>query len=208
MTGVVNSPDFWDDIYKHKKVGWDLRSPTPVFMRIIKEKKIIQSGKILILGSGYGYDAVEAAKEGFDITAVDFSMPANIFAEKLAKDAGVNINFLTRDFFDLPPKYYTKFDAVYDYVTYCAIEPTRREEYVKLITSSLKYTGIFIALLFPIESRDGGPPYGIDLESTEKIFKKYLELISSSIEDDTIKPRKGREVLQIYRKVQGLTDAS
>jgi len=25
------------------------------------------------LGSGYGYDAVEAAKDGFEVTVVDFS---------------------------------------------------------------------------------------------------------------------------------------
>ena len=41
---------------------------------------------------------------------------------------------------------------------------------------------------------------GFALEETESIFSKFLKLKSSTIEKDTIKPRKGREVLQIYEK--------
>lgn len=202
MTDFVSSPEFWDDIYVNNNAAWDLQSPTPVFVRILKEKKIIQSGKILILGSGYGYDAVEAAKEAFDVTAVDFSPSANLFAQRLAESANVMVKILTSDFFDLEENYGSHFDVVYDYVTFCAIEPSRRKEYVKLINSLLKTGGKFIALLFPVENREGGPPFGINLKTTEKLFTEYLELISSSVENDTIKPRKGREVLQIYRKVK------
>ena len=200
MTRSISSPKFWDDIYRNNKVGWDLRSPTPVFMRILKEKKIIQSGKILILGSGYGYDAIEAARKGFDVTAVDFSDKANLFAQKMADDANLEIEFITTDFFNLTDQYSSKFDVIYDYVTFCAIEPVRREEYVELLKKLLKTGGKFIALLFPVENREGGPPFGINLENTKIIFTKHLKLLSSSVEIDTIKPRKGREVLQIYRK--------
>ena len=200
MTNLVSEQEFWDSIYQNKKAGWDLKSPTPVFQRIIKEKKIINSCKLLILGSGYGYDAVEAAKAGFDVTAVDFSASAVSFAKRLAKKENVNVDFIQNDFFKFTEDYSSGFDAVYDYVTYCAINPARREEYAKLIKSLLKCGGVFIALWFPVEEREGGPPFGINLEETESIFTKFLKLKSSTIEKDTIKPRKGREVLQIYEK--------
>ncbi len=68
MTNFVSEQEFWNSIYQNKNTGWDLKSPTLVFQRIVKEKKIIHIGKLLILGSGYGYDAVEAAKDGFEVT--------------------------------------------------------------------------------------------------------------------------------------------
>jgi len=200
MTNLVNERKFWDSIYQSKKAGWDLKSSTPVFQRIIKEKKIINTGKLLILGSGYGYDAVEAAKSGYDVTAIDFSSSAVSFAKKLAQNENVHVNFIQKDFFNFELDNSSGFDAVYDYVTYCAINPAKREEYAKLIKSLLKCGGIFIALWFPVEDRKSGPPFGINLEETESIFSKFLKLESSTIEKDTIKPRKGREVLQIYKR--------
>jgi len=200
MTNLVSEQEFWDSIYQNKKAGWDLKSPTPVFQRIIKEKKIINSCKLLILGSGYGYDAVEAAKAGYEVTAMDFSASAVSFAKKLAKKENVNVEFIQNDFFKFEADNSSGFDAVYDYVTYCAINPARREEYAKLINTLLKCGGVFIALWFPVEERKGGPPFGINLEETESIFSRFLKLNSSRLEKDTIKPRKGREVLQIYEK--------
>jgi len=200
MTNLVNEQEFWNSRYQNKNVGWDLKSPTPVFQHILKEKKIINSGKLLILGSGYGYDAVEAAKVGFEVTAVDFSPSALSFAKELAKKEKVNIDFIQKDFFKLETDTSSGFDAVYDYVTFCAIDPLRREEYAKLINALLKCGGVFIALWFPVEERESGPPFGINLEETESIFSKFLKLKSSTIEKDTIKQRRGREVLQIYRK--------
>lgn len=200
MTNLVSEQEFWNSIYRNNNTGWDLKSPTPVFQRILKEKKIINSGKLLILGSGYGYDAVEAAKTGFEVTAVDFSTFAVSFAKKLAKKENANVDFIQNDFFNLEVDHSDGFDAVFDYVTYCAINPARREEYAKLIKKLLKCGGVFIALWFPVEDRDGGLPFGINLEETESIFTKFLKLKSSTIEKDTIKPRRGREVLQIYEK--------
>ena len=105
MTDFVSNPHFWDEQYLHNKAGWDLKSPTPVFSHIVKEKKIIQVGKLLILGSGHGYDAVEAAKNGFEVTAIDFSIQANLFAQSLAKDSNANVELLASDFFNLTKKY-------------------------------------------------------------------------------------------------------
>jgi SAM-dependent methyltransferase len=200
MTNLVSEQEFWNSIYQNKKAGWDLKSATPVFKRILKEKKIINSRKLLILGSGYGYDAVEAAKAGYEVTAVDFSASAVNFAERLAKKENVNVDFIQNDFFKFEADSSSGFDAVYDYVTYCAINPARREQYAKLIKSLLKCGGVFIALWFPVEEREDGPPFGINLEEAESIFTKFLRLKSSTTEKDTIKPRKGREVLQIYEK--------
>ena len=50
------SPDFWNQKYKNNDIGWDIGSPTPIFVNW--SKKISRSKNILIPGSGNGHDAL------------------------------------------------------------------------------------------------------------------------------------------------------
>lgn len=200
MLNSVNNQSFWDKLYSNEKAGWDMKSPTPVFKSYLKEQRFPVSSKILIMGSGYGYDAIEAAKTGLDVTAVDFSPAAIRIAKKNADGQNATVKFLVQDFFTLTDKFNNYFNLVYDYVTYCAIDPVRRKEYAKMIYDMLSCDGLFIALWFPVEKRSGGPPFGIDLNETQNIFTKHFTLQLTANHQDTIKPRKGREILQVYKK--------
>jgi len=82
--------------------------------------------------------------------------------------------------------------VVYDYVTYIAINPAKREEYVNLIKIFSKCSRVIIAPWFPVEER-GEPPFRIIWKKRNHSFLKF-----STTENDTINPRRGREVLQIY----------
>ncbi len=187
-------------MYKNDQAGWDLKSSNPVFNEILRENKLINPGEILIIGCGKGYDAVAAAKAGYQVTAVDFSSFAIDFAKNLAVQENVLINFLVEDFYNLNYSFENKFDIVYDYTTFCAVNPKRRNEYAETVSSILKPGGKLLALLFPVEKREGGPPYGIDVIEFYKLFSKYLKLEFSSKQINSIKPRRGREVLQVYVK--------
>ena len=200
MNNTVDSPAFWDEKYRLGETEWDMKSATPAFVELLNSKKFIQPGKLLITGSGKGYDAIAAAKAGYDVTAVDFSFEAVFSSRKIAEQNAIKINFIVEDIFNLNQSFIETFDSVYDYTTYCAINPIRHEEYIKKITSLLKYGGKFVALLFPVEDRKDGPPFGIDPLEFYSIAKKYLKLEFSSRRINSIKPRKGREVLQIYIK--------
>ncbi len=200
MITEVDKPKFWDEIYKNGQSGWDLKSPNPIFLELLENKEALEPGSILIPGCGKGYDAIAAAKHKFTVTAIDFSEYAISFAKNLAIQEPVNVEFLKKDFFSLEDEFYGKFDFVYDYASYCAINPLRREEYAKKISLMLKPGGKFLAHLFPVEDRKTGPPFGIDIVETYKLFSKYLLLDFSSKNINSIKPRRGREVLQIYRK--------
>ncbi len=198
MSTNVNNPVFWDEIYRNEKINWDLKGPNRVFVELLKDEKFMRPGKILISGSGKGYDAISAYQEGYEVAGVDFSSIANEFAENLAEKENANVKFIQSDIFKLDGYYNAAFDYVYDYTTYCAFNPSRREEYAKKIAELLKPNGKLIALWFPVEKREGGPPFGINLIDTYRIFSKYLSLELSSTKINSIKPRKGREVLQVY----------
>ena len=190
--------EFWEESYKNGTVGWNLKSATPAFADLLDHNLLKDKKTLLVLGCGYGYDAIAAAKYGFDVTANDFSETAIKFAKDLTAKENVNINFLLDDLFLIDKN--LKFDIVYDYVTYCAINPQRRKEYADKIAALLNKDGLFVIILFPIENRTGGPPFAVDADEAEKLFGAELELVLSTDKINSIKPRKGRELLQIYRK--------
>ncbi|MBK7629323.1 MAG: methyltransferase domain-containing protein [Ignavibacteriales bacterium] len=192
--------EFWEESYKNGIVGWNLKSATPTFVDLLDHKLLKDKKTLLVLGCGYGYDAIAAAKFGFDVTANDFSETAIKFAKDLARKESVKINFLLDDLFSIDEN--QKFDIVYDYVTYCAVNPQRRKEYADKVASLINKNGIFAIILFPIEDRIGGPPFAVDVDEVEKLFGARLELVLSTDKIKTINPRKGRELLQIYRKIK------
>lgn len=197
---AANSASFWDNMYLNNQAAWDMKSSTPLFEDLLNAGRYLNPGKILIAGCGKGYDAVLAAKKGYDVYAVDFSSEAIKFARELAKKEEVKVSFIHEDIFKLDTVYRKYFDYVYDYVTYCAVDPARRPEYAEKISSLLKQGGKLIALLFPVEKREGGPPFAVDVQEFYDLFSRNLSLKFSSKKINSIKPRRGREVLQIYIK--------
>jgi methyl halide transferase len=204
----ANSASFWNDMYLNDQTTWDMHSPTPVFEDVLDDQQFKATGKMLIAGCGMGYDAVLAAKKGHNVYAVDFAPEAVKSAIMMAEKEKVKMNLIHEDIFKLDSIYKNHFDYVYDYVTYCSIDPSRRKEYAEKIACFLKPGGKLIALLFPVEDRKGGPPYAVDVLEFYEIFSKHLQLTLSSKKINTIKPRRGREVLQIYiKKEQQAADA-
>lgn len=199
----VNKSDFWEELYRNNNVAWDLRTPTPAFIDLLNSEYFLNKNKMLVVGCGYGYDAIEAAKKGFNVTALDFSETAIEFAKTLAGKEKVRVNFLVEDFFNLNNSFLNSFEIIFDYVTYCAIDPARRKEYADKISQLLKPEGLFAIILFPVENRVGGPPFAVDVNEATNFFSDKLELIISTDKINSIKPRKGRELLQIYRKSNG-----
>ena len=188
----TDAASFWDEKYLNNEDRWDMKTPTPVFENLIVSQQFIKPGKILILGCGKGYDAILAAKKGFDVYAVDFSIEAIKFAKKMAEEENLKINFLLYDIFDLDSIYKNQFDYIYDYVTYCAISPERRKEYAEKISNLLKQNGKLVALLFPVEERGGGPPFAVDVQEFYSLFSPHLQLKFSSNRINSIKPRMGK----------------
>jgi methyl halide transferase len=203
MYAQVNNASFWDEKYKSNQANWDLKSANPVFAELLNKSEFITPGEILIAGCGKGYDAIAAAKKGYNVTAIDFSTEAITLAQRAAEKENVDIEFLTKDIFELDEAFINRFDYVYEYVTYCAISPLRRQEFARKISRLIKPGGKLIAILFPLDKREGGPPFSVDIMEFYKNFSRFLRLEYSSKKINSIKPRKGREILQVYINPSG-----
>lgn len=200
MNIEVEKSSFWEEKYLTGQTPWDLHQPNPVFLDLLKEGKLLQQCKMLIPGCGKGHDAIAAAKHGYDVTAVDFSGKAISIGSEIGKKENLKIDFQIKDIFQMDGLFENSFDAVYDYTLFCAINPDRRAEYSEKIFQLLKKGGKFAVILFPLGESEDGPPFGINPDEFYKMFSKKFKLCFSSRNINSVEPRKGREMLQIYMK--------
>ena len=194
-----NHPQFWEDIYLKDDAGWDLGESTPVFDKI---SDALPLGKICIIGCGRGYDAVMFAQKGFEVTAIDFAPSAISTLQSLASGAGVMINIVETDIFLLTSQFSCEFDYVIEQTFFCAINPSRREEYEQLVKTIIKPNGKLIGLWFPLDKPmdDGGPPWGTTISEVKSIFYDGWKIEKEEFPELSISPRKNREKLIIFKR--------
>lgn len=195
------SSNYWNDKYKTGDTGWDIGAPTPIFSDWISSQN--EKLNICVLGAGNGWDAVNFAKHGHEVTAVDFAEQAVNNMDNLAKKEKINLNILKLDIFKLKDFYSNYFDVIVEYTCFCAINPKDRGRYIVLANKILKPGGQLVALLFPLsmdKNKDIGPPFSIDIDIVKLKFRRYFNLISDDYHKLTIKPRVEREKLLIFKK--------
>jgi methyl halide transferase len=196
----VRTPEFWNALYQSGENGWDLGSSTPVFRRVIQSALVPNSGNAVLLGCGTGHDAILFAEHGYNVTGLDFSPSAIQKAKALAREASASVSFQVHDIFSLPSSFTSAFDLVVEYVLFCAIDPPQRAQYAEVVRTLLRPGGLFLALFFPIDDRDGGPPFAVDVDETLALFRRSFELLHEEAPPDSIGPRMNKELLTLWRK--------
>lgn len=192
---------------------WDLGQAAPGLVRLVDEGLIPEP--TIVLGCGYGHEALLFAIAGCGVTGVDFSPQAIDGAKALVKAAmkdgrlatGTKIKWLTQDMFSLLPKQRGKFGYVVEHSCFCAIDPSQRSAYVDLVAGLLKPGGLLLGI-FRIHDtasatlRDhlDGPPFGSTEAEIVGLFGWQFDVVRfETIEG--IKGRKGEERLVILRRV-------
>lgn len=210
-----NDPRDWDLAYTDETTPWDLGSPTPEFLRLVKEEKVFgpkpspeteRVPTILVPGCGRGYDVIAFAEAGFSVVGLDFSGEAIAEAGRLQvnreSEIGrtLRIEWASGDFFSWSQELgnQARFDFIIEYTFFCAIDPKRRPEYVAAMKRLLKPSGRLVALFFPFEERVGGPPFALEAKAVEADFTADFELRWEDTKE-SVKPRRGRERLAILK---------
>lgn len=162
---------FWDELYQHSKDGWELGAPAPALVDMLPRLKLPRS-RILVLGAGRGNDAAFFAEAGHVVTAVDLSSEAvKQGRERYAHLP--NITWLEQDLFKIPHSWDAQFDVVFEHTCYCAIDPERRQDLVKIWNRVLVPGGYLMGVFFVMD-RPVGPPFGgTEWELRERLKKHY-----------------------------------
>lgn len=219
--GDPSTPEFWDDAYREERDGWDMGTPTPVFADLLDRygmdfrplggpdfSALGRRPRVLVPCSGRGYDALLFAERGWDVTAVDFSAEPLQWLHAERSRRGIEMHVLQADMFPLGETYPAHFDLLLEYTCVCAIDPSRRGEFLRFAADTLRAGGLLLALLFPVDGRPGGPPFAIDTQEFKREAEEYFLLKYETTPETSVKPRLGKERLLVMERRQEIGERS
>lgn len=167
----ASTSKMWSHIYQTEEPRWDLGAAHPAFVSILPQIKLPKS-RIAVLGCGRGHDAAFLAEAGHFVTAFDFSDEA-ISAAKEKYSHIKNLTFVKADAFKLPEKYYGAFDVVVEHTFYCAVDPERRSEVMRVWKKLLIPNGFMLGIFFVMFKRIGPPWGGSEWELRRRFEKDF-----------------------------------
>ena len=194
-------PEFWEELYTVNDIGWDLSGSSPPFRELITNLNL-ENKKVFVPGCGNGYDVIELAKNGAEVWAIDFAKNPLENLQQYLNFNNTKIHLILSDIFEISNFFYNKFDYVFEYTCYCAIDPSQRKKYRDLIHQILLNGGKFISLFFPIlkPETDDGPPFGVNLKNTLKMFEQKFKIMQINKSINSHPKRMGNEILVVMKK--------
>jgi len=186
---------YWEKRWADGETGWDMGSvsrPLKEFIDGLTDKEI----KILIPGCGNAHEAEYLWNLGFKNTfVVDISKKA-LGSFKKRFPSFPSENTICWDFFELTGNY----DLILEQTFFCALAPSQRQDYAVKVAELLKPNGMLVGVLFDFPLEDG-PPYGGNAEEYKVYFQEHFKVARLERCYNSIKPREGRELFVILRKL-------
>jgi SAM-dependent methyltransferase len=194
----ANRPTWWTEMYNSESARWELNAPSHALPTLVPKLKL-QRSRILIAGAGSGNDAAWFAQQGHLVTAVDFSEEA--IARAKSKYGNVeNLKFQQADVFALPDSFTNSFDMVFEHTLYCAINPARRNDLVKVWRRVLTDQGHLMGVFFAFDKPYGPPFGGSEWEIRARLGKGFRPLYWTRLRD-SMPGRLGQEVFIYAQKI-------
>lgn len=176
----------WDERYNTEEYAYGTEPNDFLKMNV----DAIPKGRVLSLAEGEGRNAVFLAKQGYSVTAVDSSSVGLDKAKKLAKENGVNIEFIYSDLAD-----YEIGENQWDGIIsiFCPLPTSLRKLVYKKVVRGLKPNGVFLLEAYTPKQLEYGTGGGNSVELMQSLdslsselrglnFKHLLELERQVIE--------------------------
>lgn len=158
----------WQNRYESGATGWDRGEPNPMLFRWLKEG--LAPCRILVPGCGRGYEVLELAAQGFDVTAVDYAQSPVLELSNVLAQRGLVADVRRENILEYQTS--QKFEAIYEQTSLCAIAPKHWEEYEQVMAEALKPGGKLYAL-FMQSGRSHAPPFSCDLAVMRGLFDSH-----------------------------------
>ena len=190
----VNQAEFWQQRYEQDSIGWDMGQVSPPLKAYIDQlPESAKEQSILVPGAGNAYEVGYLHEQGFtNVTLVDFApAPIAAFAERYPDFPAKHL--ICADFFELSPAQY-QFDWVLEQTFFCAINPSRRDEYVQQMAALLKPNGKLIGLLFDKDFGRDEPPFGGTKAEYQQRFERHFDIEIMETSYNSHPARQGSEL--------------
>jgi len=179
----------WNKRYLQKDTAWDIGSvslPLKTYFDQLTGKTL----KILIPGSGNGYEAEYLFRKGFkNVFLLDWAIsPLHHFHHRV-RDFPVD-HLIHQDFF----KHQGRYDLIIEQTFFCAINPRLRPAYAKHVQELLHDGGKLVGVLFDDKLNDDKPPFGGSREEYLKYFTPYFTIKRFERCYNSVGERAGREL--------------
>ncbi len=163
----------WEQRYQTGDMPWEKGEPSPGLVDFLAAHPELPRGSVAVPGCGTGHDVRAWAMAGFSASGFDLAPSAiRQCCEKTAQ-AGLRAEFTQKDFLADPPPH--QFDWLFEHTLFCAIDPARRDDYVKAVLRWLKPGGQLLAIHYMIRDEQG-PPFGVTQEELMERFLPHFEL--------------------------------
>lgn len=197
---LVSGSEYWEAAYREGRDGWDLGDAAPPLVRAAGW--VEPQGEALVLGSGRGYEARLLARAGFPrVVGLDFAPSAAAeAASRTPPELASTIEWRTADLFDLGRASPGLFALAVEHTSYCAIDPSRRGEWLANVHAALTPGGRLLALFYT-HPRAGGPPFGGTVADTRNaLIRAGFAIEREEVPADSVDKRAGDEWLVLARK--------
>ncbi len=189
------TPEYWQQVYDtESRPGWDMDAPTPLLPELLDLAGMGPGGHVAVPGCGFGHDAAELARRGFQVTAFDFAPAALAGAQARYGSA---VDWRQEDWFTTTTG---PFDSVFDHTCFVAMEPARREAYVARTADLLKPGGLWLLAAFHDVQDRPGPPFALPLEALRSLAEGRFDLVHLGEATRSHPRRRGREMLLVGRR--------
>ena len=192
------SQEDWQRHYDEGDLGWDLGHVAPPFVDFLESNAIFPC-KTLVPGCGRGHEVIFFGENGFDVTAVDYSIGAVNHLNSVTLERKLNIRVLNLDFFELDSTHDRFYDLLIEQTFFCAISPSQRPLYVETVARILKKGGMIVGLFYHT-GQEGGPPFNTTRQDIIKHFSGLFEIRELTQAKNSAEKRKDKEWLAILIK--------
>ncbi len=186
----------WEQRYQTGDMPWEKGEPSPGLVDFLAAHPELPRGSVLVPGCGTGHDVRVWARAGFAATGLDLAPSAIRIATEKTREAGLRAEFQLANFLESEP--FATFDWLFEHTLYCAIDPARRDDYVRAVLRWLKPGGQFLAVHYMIGDREG-PPFGCVQEELMTKFSPHFDLVQGHV-PRSYPNRTGRELLLWWRR--------
>lgn len=192
----------WEKAWEEGRTPWDAGSSPPILEELVRRGDLPE-GRALVPGAGSGYDVLTLAAEARRVVGLELSGIAIGRFDSLRERAGVPpewARLVRRDFFEFEPD--EPFDLVWDYTFLCAIDPSRRWEWVERMDALLAPDGELVTLIFPVREGDpeSGPPYPMSPGLVRDLLEPRFTAVHLEPVQNSHPARLGREWLGRWRR--------
>jgi len=204
-------PDFWDHRFRSRTTPWEAGEAPRVLREFAADytagmtrgesglctsEAASRPPRVLIPGCGSAHDAAFLDRQGWSVTALDFSAAA-VEQARNTVDAAWRGTLLCADFFAFTAE--NEFDVIYERAFLCALPRHLWPAYGQRVAQLLRPGGLLAGFFFFSEEAKG-PPFGLLPRQLDALLQPELVRIAERPIDDSLPVFAGHEYWQIWQR--------